>query len=98
MVIGSQPNLKKIVHTASFSIGDSVIDLIKNVSRAIGFLKHAKKFVPKETLIQMYRGIVEPNFRLCCSMLGGCGETRLRALQKLQSQAARIVRFLILYF
>ena len=35
MVTGSQPNLKKIadkkVHTPSLSIGDSVIDLIKNV-------------------------------------------------------------------
>ena len=37
------------------------------------------------------RGIVEPHFRYCCSVWGGCGETRLRALQKLQNQAARIV-------
>ena len=85
MVIGSQPNLKKIadkrVDTPSFSIGDSAIDLVKNVkylgvqfdsnldwnqhmkvlcskvSRAIGFLKHAKKFVPKETLIQMTKAL-----------------------------------------
>ena len=92
MVIGSQPNLKKVsdkkVHAPSFSVGDSVIDLVKNVkylgvqldsnldwnqhmkvlcckvSLAIGFLKHAKKFVPKETLIQMYTGIVEPHLRL----------------------------------
>ena len=65
--------------------------LCSKVSRAIGFLKHAKKFVPKETLIQMYRGIVEPHFRYCCSVWGSCGETRLRALQKLQNRAARIV-------
>ena len=96
MVIGSQPNLKKIadksVEMPSFSIGDSVNDLVKNVeylgvqldsnlnwnqhmkvlcskvSRAIGFLKRAKQFVPKETLIKMYRGIVEPHFRYCCSV------------------------------
>ena len=119
MVIGSQPNLKKIpdkrVDTPSFSIGDSAIDLVKNVkylgvqldsnldcnqhmkvlcskvSRAIGFLKHAKKFVPKETLIQMYKDIVEPHFRYCSSVWGSCGEIRLMALQKLQSRAARIV-------
>ena len=119
MVIGSQPNLKKIaekkVDTPSFSIGGSDIDLIKNVkylgvqldsnldwdqhmkvlcgkvSRAIGFLKYAKKFVPKDTLIQMYRGIVEPHFRYCCSVWGSCGETKLQALQKLQNRAARIV-------
>ena len=96
MVIGSQPNLKKIadkrVDTPSFSIRDSAIDLVKNVkylgvqldsnldwnqhmnnlcskvSGAIVVLKHAKKFVPKETLIQMYKGIVEPHFRYCCSV------------------------------
>ena len=109
MVIGPQPNLKKIadkrVDTPSFFIGDSVIDLVKKVkylavqldsnldwnqhmkvlcskvSRAIGFLKLAKKFIPKESLTQMYRGIVEPYFRYCCSVWGSCGETRLRALQ-----------------
>ena len=63
--------------------------LCSKVSRAIGFLKDAKKFVPKETLIQMYKGIVEPHFRYCCSEWGSCDETR--ALQKLQNQAARIV-------
>ena len=65
--------------------------LCSKVSRAIGFLKYAKKFVPKETLIQTYRGIVEPHFRYCCSVWGSFGETRLRALQKLQIRAARIV-------
>ena len=54
-------------------------------------LKYAKKFVPKETLIHTYRGIVEQYFRYCCSAWGSCGETRLRALQKLQNRAARIV-------
>ena len=113
MVIGSQLNLKKIadkkVDTPPFSIGDSVTDLVNNVtysgvqldqhikvlcskvSRAIGFLKHATKFGPKETLIQMYRGIVEQHFRYCCSVWGSCGKRRLRALQKLQNRAARIV-------
>ena len=65
--------------------------LCSKVSRAIGFLKYAKKFVPKETIIPMYRGIVEPHFRYCCSVWGSCGETRLRSLQKLQIRAARIV-------
>ena len=66
--------------------------LCSKVSRAaIGFLKSAKKFAPKETLIQTYRIIVEPHFRYCCSVWGSCGETRLMALQNLQNQAARIV-------
>ena len=32
------------------------------VSRGIGFLKHAKSFLPKETLKAMYTSIVEPHF------------------------------------
>ena len=62
-----------------------------NVSRALGFLKYAKKFLPQDTLSKMYRGIVEPNFRYCCSVCGCCGKTQLYNLQKLQTRAARIV-------
>ena len=41
-------------------------ELISNVrtkvSRAIGFLKYCRKFLPRNTLSKMYRGIVEPHF------------------------------------
>ena len=33
-----------------------------SVSRAVGFLKHAKSFLPKDTLKSFYTGIVEPHF------------------------------------
>ena len=61
------------------------------VSRAIGFLKYAKKILPQETLSQIYSGVVEPHFRYCCSVWGSCGESRRLTLQKLQNRAARIV-------
>ena len=61
------------------------------VSRAIRFLKYAKKILPQETLSQMYSGIVEAHFRYCCSVWGSCGESRRLILQKLQNRAARIV-------
>ena len=62
------------------------------VSRAIGFLKYAKKLLPQDALCKMYRGIVEPQLRYCCSIWGGaCGGTKLQALQKLQNRAARIL-------
>ena len=38
------------------------------VSRAVGFLKQAKSFLPKETLQTLYTGIVEPHFRYYCSV------------------------------
>ena len=43
------------------------------VSRAVGFLKHTKSFLPKETLQTLYSGIVEPHFRYCCSVWGSAG-------------------------
>ena len=61
------------------------------VSRAIGFLKYAKKFLPLATVIKLYTSIVEPHFRYCCSVWGCCGVTEIKKLQKLQNRAARIL-------
>ena len=61
------------------------------VSRAIGFLKHAKSFLPKETLQTLYTGIVEPHFRYCCSVWGCAGSSEINQLQKLHKRAARII-------
>ena len=44
--------------------------LSSKVSRAIGFLKHAKSFLPHATLKTLYTGIIEPHFRFCCSVWG----------------------------
>ena len=61
------------------------------VSRAVGFLKHAKSFLPRESLKTLYTGIVEPHFRYCCSVWGCAGPTEINQLQKLQNRAARII-------
>ena len=61
------------------------------VSRAVGFLRHAKSFLPKETLKTICTGVVEPHFRYCCSVWGCAGSTEINQLQKLQNRAARIV-------
>ena len=70
---------------------EQVNNLCTKVSRAIGFLKYSRKFLPQNTLSKMYRGIVEPHFRFCCSVWGCCWVIKLRTLQKLQNRAARIV-------
>ena len=61
------------------------------VSRAIGFLRHAKYFLPLASLKTLYTGIVEPHFRYCCSVWGCAGSTDISQLQKLQNRAARII-------
>ena len=61
------------------------------VSRAIGFLRHAKSFPPMASLKTLYTDIVEPHFRYCCSVWGCAGSTDINQLQKLQNRAARII-------
>ena len=38
----------------------------------------------------MYRSLIDPYFRSCCSVWGVCSTTALNRLQKLQNRAARI--------
>ena len=62
------------------------------VSRAIGFLKHARNILPVASLKTLFLGIVEPHFRYCCSVWGCCGTTDINLeIFKLQIRAARIV-------
>ena len=61
------------------------------VSRAIGFLKHAKNILPMASLKTLYSSIVETHFRYCCSAWGCYGTIDINQLQKLQNRAARIV-------
>ena len=71
---------------------DSQIKNIQTkISRALGLLKYAKRYIPTSTLNDMYKGIVEPHLNYCCSVWGSCGTTRLDKLQKLQNREARIV-------
>ena len=59
------------------------------VSRVIGFLRHAKSFLPIASLKTLYTGIVEAHFRYCCSVWGCAGSTDINQLQKLQNRAVR---------
>ena len=61
------------------------------VSRGLGILKHANKFLPFSALTSLYTSIVEPHFRYCCSVWGCADTTEINRLQKLQNRAARIV-------
>ena len=70
-------------------IGKNVIPQTSRISRSLSFLKYAKKFLPLKTLNFVYKGVVEPHFRYCCSPLGNCGESKNNALQKLQNRAAK---------
>ena len=61
------------------------------VSRAVGFLKYSKRYLPIATVKTLYTSIVEPHFQYCCSVWGCCSAAEIQHLQKLQNRAARIV-------
>ena len=63
--------------------------LSSKVSKAVGFLKHAKSILPLETLNKLYAGIVEPHFRYCCSVWGCCGVTEFAILPQINGSLER---------
>ena len=63
----------------------------EKASRAIGFLKYTKHFLPEAVVKTLYTSIVEPHFQYCCSVWGCCNSTDILQLQRLQNRAASIV-------
>ena len=57
----------------------------------VGFLTYGKSFLPKESLMAVYRSIVEPQFLYCCSVWGCCGSKEATQLKRLQSHVARVI-------
>ena len=47
---------------------DQIKAISSKVSKALGLLKQAKKFLPASSLKSLYPSIVEPHFRYCCSV------------------------------
>ena len=74
------------------SLDEHIRFVRSKVSRAIGFLKFAKKLLPQNTLCKIYRGIVEPHLRYCCSAWGMWGGgLGCRCCKNFKNRAARIV-------
>ena len=63
----------------------------RKVSRALGVLKHAKKFLPQNILKNLYISIIEPHSRYCSSVWGYCSTTYINRLQKLQNRAVSVI-------
>ena len=70
---------------------DQIQAISSKVSKTLGLLKHAKKFLPASSLRSLYLSIVESHFRYCCSVWGCCRSSTLLQLQKLQNRAAIVL-------
>ena len=78
-----------------FNWKEQITAIKKKVSRGIGMLKYSKRYLPLLTIQSMYKSLVEPYFRYCCPVWGGCCSTAINELQKLQSRDATIVMMLL---
>ena len=61
------------------------------IKRGIGILKVTGKFLKRETLILIYRTLIEPYLRYCSIVWGQCNETQKDKLQALRNKAARTI-------
>ena len=72
---------------------DKHVDTIKTkANRALGLIKHSKKYLPSDVLNKMYRGIVEPQLSYCCSVWGCCSESKINVLQKFKTELQELLQ------
>ena len=62
-----------------------------SLSVDIGAIKRIRPFVPPDTLLYIYRALIQPHFAYCNLVWGNCGKTLSDRLQKLQNRAARLL-------
>ena len=70
---------------------DHIDHVFLKIQRNLGIMKRVRNDIPKESLIALYRTMVEPYLRYCNNTWGKCGATLIGKLQTLQNRAARII-------
>jgi len=66
---------------------NQIKSVTEKASRALGFRKYAKHFLPEAIVKTLYTSIVEPHFQYCCAVSGCCDSTDTLKLQRLQNRA-----------
>ena len=61
------------------------------VRQNIAAMKHIRTCMPKESLVMVFRALVDPHFRYYNTTWGGCRQLIIDELQALQNRAARVV-------
>ena len=72
---------------------DHIQMISKKVASGISAIKRVRNFVLHETLLTIYRALVQPHFNNCSAVWGNCNKGLSEKLQKLQNRAARIISF-----
>ena len=63
----------------------------KKVSQGIGILRRAKHYISQQSLVTLYKSLVQPYFDYCSLVWGNCTQTCKDKLQKLNNRAARVI-------
>ena len=71
---------------------DHIDYILVKIRRNIGILKRMRLTVPRESLVLLYKTLIEPYFRYCNTVWGYCDETLLDKLQVLQNKVARVIK------
>ena len=56
-------------------------EVSKKISRSLGLITYAKRFLPLESLKNLYTGLVDPHFCYCCAVYCVCGLGEIQQLQ-----------------
>ena len=80
-----------IVIDEHLSLKNNVNYVIKKMSKKIGFLARASKFLSYHTRLLIFKCIILPHLDYCSTMLWGVDNVSLDALQRLQSKGLKIV-------
>ena len=94
---GSRISRVKSVKSLGLIVDDTLtwsdhIDYISGkIKRGVGVMKKTAKYLDENSLLMLYRTIVETHFRYCNVVWGQCNETLKDKLQLLQNRAARIL-------
>ena len=96
---GSQIRRVKSVKYLGLVVDDTLtwdqhVDYISSkVIKNIGIIKRVRSFLPRHSLLTLYRTLVEPYLRYCNTVWGQCNETLKERLQCLQNKVARAIAF-----
>ena len=63
----------------------------RKISSGIGAIKKAKEFVDRNTLVLIYKALIQPHLDNSCEVWDVIGKRISDRLQKLQNRAARII-------
>ena len=61
------------------------------LDRGIGVMKKTSKFLDIDSLLMLYRTLVETHLRYCNVVWGQCNDTLIDRLHILQNKAARVI-------